>query len=304
MTTRLAPAAHVPYRGSTLTRLLANALGGNSRTALVACVSPATDSADETWSTLRFAAQATFVKNKVEGEEPEPEPVLSAAAEAALDNAAAQVRPDPFAAGPCMVPVTGVSGTKKMEVYGDFGAGPKAPVIVFLHYYGDGGGGDNYTDWFGRLRAAGYRVLAPSFPGHGGTAGKVKAKPDPEVLGGVPAELLTQMLDHFGVKKCVMFGRDWGGGVAFEYAKRMPQRVRAVVGDSISFRGGAADLAPLQKRFANGKKKKLLLCWVDWPEVHPVKKGRALAKDCGVKLRECDSQGEVLRETLKFLAGL
>ena len=60
--TSTAPAEHVPYRESILTRLLADALGGNSRTALVACVSPSADSAEETHATLRFAAQATFVK--------------------------------------------------------------------------------------------------------------------------------------------------------------------------------------------------------------------------------------------------
>lgn len=75
---------HVPYRESTLTRLLANALGGYSRTALVACVSPAADSAEETHSTLRFAARATFVVNTVEASQPEPEPELSTADEEAL----------------------------------------------------------------------------------------------------------------------------------------------------------------------------------------------------------------------------
>jgi len=42
---------HIPYRDSKLTRLLQNSLGGNSRTAIVANVTPA--SLEETLSTLR-----------------------------------------------------------------------------------------------------------------------------------------------------------------------------------------------------------------------------------------------------------
>ena len=42
---------HVPYRDSKLTRLLQSALGGNSRTCMIACVSPADSSLDETMCT-------------------------------------------------------------------------------------------------------------------------------------------------------------------------------------------------------------------------------------------------------------
>ena len=43
---------HVPYRDSVLTRLLQDSLGGNSRTLMIACVSPAEIKLDET---LKFA---------------------------------------------------------------------------------------------------------------------------------------------------------------------------------------------------------------------------------------------------------
>uniref|UniRef100_A0A8B9QT76 Kinesin family member 13B n=1 Tax=Anas platyrhynchos TaxID=8839 RepID=A0A8B9QT76_ANAPL len=45
----------VPYRDSVLTWLLKDSLGGNSKTAMVATVSPAADNYDETLSTLRYA---------------------------------------------------------------------------------------------------------------------------------------------------------------------------------------------------------------------------------------------------------
>lgn len=57
---------HVPYRESKLTRLLQDSLGGNSKTVLIATLSPASDCLEETVSTLRFADRAhsvmTFVK--------------------------------------------------------------------------------------------------------------------------------------------------------------------------------------------------------------------------------------------------
>lgn len=43
----------VPYRDSVLTRLLMNALGGNSKTVMIAALSPADINYDETLSTLR-----------------------------------------------------------------------------------------------------------------------------------------------------------------------------------------------------------------------------------------------------------
>jgi len=55
---------HIPYRDSKLTRLLQNSLGGNTKTVMIACVSPSDDSYDETLSTLRYANRAKNIKNK------------------------------------------------------------------------------------------------------------------------------------------------------------------------------------------------------------------------------------------------
>lgn len=52
----------IPYRDSVLTWLLKDSLGGNSKTAMVACISP-TDY-DETLSTLRYADQAKNIKTR------------------------------------------------------------------------------------------------------------------------------------------------------------------------------------------------------------------------------------------------
>ncbi|GFH45956.1 kinesin family member 4/21/27 [Chaetoceros tenuissimus] len=54
---------HVPYRQSKLTRLLQDALGGNSQTLFLACVSPCNLNASETLSTLKYANRAKNIKN-------------------------------------------------------------------------------------------------------------------------------------------------------------------------------------------------------------------------------------------------
>ncbi len=55
---------HIPYRDSKLTRLLQDSLGGNTKTIMIAAVSPADFNFDETLSTLRYASRAKFIKNK------------------------------------------------------------------------------------------------------------------------------------------------------------------------------------------------------------------------------------------------
>ncbi|KAH6926862.1 hypothetical protein HPB50_022631 [Hyalomma asiaticum] len=53
----------VPYRDSVLTWLLKDNLGGNSRTVMVAAISPAADNYEETLSTLRYADRAKRIIN-------------------------------------------------------------------------------------------------------------------------------------------------------------------------------------------------------------------------------------------------
>uniref|UniRef100_A0A8W4FLM9 Kinesin-like protein KIF14 n=1 Tax=Sus scrofa TaxID=9823 RepID=A0A8W4FLM9_PIG len=55
--------AFIPYRESVLTWLLKESLSGNSKTSMVATVSPAASSVEETLSTLRYAAQARTIVN-------------------------------------------------------------------------------------------------------------------------------------------------------------------------------------------------------------------------------------------------
>ncbi|KAM5148311.1 kinesin-like protein KIF14 [Mantella aurantiaca] len=53
----------IPYRESILTWLLKESLGGNSKTAMIATISPAVSNIEETMSTLRYAKQACLIIN-------------------------------------------------------------------------------------------------------------------------------------------------------------------------------------------------------------------------------------------------
>ncbi|KAK1439898.1 hypothetical protein QVD17_05723 [Tagetes erecta] len=54
---------HVPYRDSRLTFLLQDSLGGNSKTMIIANVSPSISSSIETLNTLKFAQRAKLIQN-------------------------------------------------------------------------------------------------------------------------------------------------------------------------------------------------------------------------------------------------
>jgi kinesin family protein 5 len=54
---------HIPYRSSTLTRILQDSLGGNSKTSLIVTCSPSYYNLLETVGTLRFGQRAKCIKN-------------------------------------------------------------------------------------------------------------------------------------------------------------------------------------------------------------------------------------------------
>lgn len=53
---------HVPYRNSQLTHLLSESLAGNSKTFMIAAISPASSNYEETLSTLRFAQRVASIQ--------------------------------------------------------------------------------------------------------------------------------------------------------------------------------------------------------------------------------------------------
>jgi kinesin family member 18/19 len=53
---------YIPYRASKLTRLLKDSLGGNSRTIMIANISPSAGSYEDTLNTLKYASRAKRIK--------------------------------------------------------------------------------------------------------------------------------------------------------------------------------------------------------------------------------------------------
>ena len=69
-------AAVVPYRESKLTFILRNALGGNSKTTMIAALSPASVNYEETLSTLRYAWQVKSIRNEAKVNESPQEKLI------------------------------------------------------------------------------------------------------------------------------------------------------------------------------------------------------------------------------------
>ena len=96
--------------------------------------------------------------------------------------------------------------------------------IVLLH--GWGASAYNYRGLFGPLAAAGFRVIAPDFRGHGWSDTRL-------ARGAWTRQAMTdwvrRLLDALGVRECVLVGQSIGGAVALDAAAAMPDRVRGVV---------------------------------------------------------------------------
>lgn len=74
-----------PYRDSALTRILQNALGGNSKTVMICALSPASINFEETLSTLRYADRAKKIQNKAVINESEQDKMVRLLKEENLD---------------------------------------------------------------------------------------------------------------------------------------------------------------------------------------------------------------------------
>ncbi|EQC42200.1 hypothetical protein SDRG_01038 [Saprolegnia diclina VS20] len=71
---------HIPYRDSKLTRLLQDSLGGNTRTIVIATISPSEAAIEETISTLQFAERAKQISLNIQVNEVVDDAILLARA--------------------------------------------------------------------------------------------------------------------------------------------------------------------------------------------------------------------------------
>ena len=73
--------SHIPYRNSQLTYLLSESLGGNSKTIMIAAISPAAFNYEETTSTLKFADRVACIQTTTKANVAEEENMRAALAE-------------------------------------------------------------------------------------------------------------------------------------------------------------------------------------------------------------------------------
>lgn len=98
---------HVPYRDSKLTRLLQDSLGGNSRTLMIACVSPSDRDFMETLNTLKYANRAKNIQNVVIANQDKASKLL---AQLRMENSLLQKELLEYKTGKRVVDADGVEG--------------------------------------------------------------------------------------------------------------------------------------------------------------------------------------------------
>eukprot|EP00928_Gymnodinium_smaydae_P039274 TRINITY_DN26855_c0_g1_i1.p1 TRINITY_DN26855_c0_g1~~TRINITY_DN26855_c0_g1_i1.p1 ORF type:complete len:745 (+),score=93.12 TRINITY_DN26855_c0_g1_i1:74-2236(+) len=215
--------AFIPYNASPLTLALKGGLGGNSKTALIACVTQAEDSISESVSTLRFAMQASHVKNKVASKEAkdkanqEKDLIASAGNELVLSDGCGSVSLN--------------GGAIEIKICGSW-QGPEGGRIVVLL-------GDltsepaQFKGLIDELVAQNCQVLAVKMPG----SKEAHLEEDTSAL--------AAFFDWVGVPQAVVYGRDWGGIRALRFKMAHPKRVCGVL---LEDRANKIDEAEYKKR--------------------------------------------------------
>jgi len=213
----LAAGERVPFRDSTLTRLLQTSLGGSAVTQMLACVSPAGIDADQTFRTLQYAASARDVRCAPEiarvREEIDNNPMIGDFddEDALLNRRAIWIETQEF-------------GDVFARCVGD----PADPLILYVH----GSGPCNSSMFWNhvimdtvRLAATNTLGLPTSFfhvaidcPNYGRSPG------DKQTIRSYPGALLASIVSALGRKSAVaMCGSSQGCASIFNAALEMPK---------------------------------------------------------------------------------
>ena len=108
----------------------------------------------------------------------------------------------------------------------------QGPLVLLVH-----GWPELWFSWrhqLPALAAAGYHAVAPDMRGYGGTDAPSEVRAyDIHHL----CDDLAGLIDHFGQDRAVVVGHDWGAIIAWTFSLLRPERVRAVVGMSVPYRG-------------------------------------------------------------------
>lgn len=104
--------------------------------------------------------------------------------------------------------------------------GPRdAPVLVLLH--GAGASLHTWQGWVDRLQGD-FRIVSVDLPGHGLTGGYSESRSADYHLTGYSA-FLERFVDALKLDKFALAGNSLGGGVAWTFAARHPERVTKLI---------------------------------------------------------------------------
>ena len=208
---------HIPYRDSTLTRMLQNALGGNSRTVMIACVNPGSSHFDESMNTLKYAAAAVSIVNKP----------LTITVDVADEDDGAEVGdafPDPESAidRRCVW----INTVSYGPVYARCIGHPGDELVLFVH----GSGPTNSSTWWlaimwqlHLLSPTPLLLVAIDCPGYGRSPG------DRQVIRSEPAAFLTEIVRGLGKDAALCaVGSSQGSCAVFNAALDAPSLFKSI----------------------------------------------------------------------------
>ncbi|KAL0484188.1 kinesin-like protein [Acrasis kona] len=250
-------ASHVPYRDSTLTRLLQNSLGGNSKTLMITCVSPGAGDKEQTLSTLKYASNTRSIKNA-------PKTTITQVEREYDPDRDDIADPDDQTNRRSIW----IDTSKNGEIFARTLGNPSLPLILLVH----GSGPTNSSTYWNSLifelfaRTAGtgeaYYYVAIDCPGYGRSIG------DRQTIRSYPGDLLKDIIHSLGKERAhCLIGSSQGSASVFNATLEYPNITDyLVVVDPV---------AHDTQRFVRVTQPTLLMFDID-DDGHPVKIGRRM----------------------------
>lgn len=227
---------HIPYANSELTMLLKSGLGGKSKTALICCITAAEDSLSESINTLRFALQASHVKNQVDENQKKAD---QAAAAEAIADAGNELVLEEDGTAVCNTAAGDVA------VRGDWTG--EGPVLVCLHDFGMDG--SQFDGLIQELRGS-VRVIAPTL------------QITNEKVADAPLRTILALLDWLGVARSAIIGRDFGAIIAVAFKSAHPTRAGTLVLQNLRQHVTPAEYKAKLKKSPDWEMNQYMDCWM------------------------------------------
>ena len=256
----------VPYNESMLTRLLADALGGNCQTTLIATVSPSQSFCRETNRTLTFAHSCKKIQNIVKknvwvGYVPKGIPFKS------LTTTKEGLKQHRLPWDEIKVEtVEEMINTKLGKICIERSGNLSDPIVLC----------SSFADMDHQIPAflfSGYQFIEVYQPGYGNSPGKTHPSRCEEIsTKGGPLDVMKAVISALDIKQgVVVAGYDWGASIALYLAANCPKKVDKV----IAFHPSMGDTK--EHRALLGRiKSPVLLQWVPADMFHPWKKWKPL----------------------------